>query len=541
MNTPEYNFLKISPVSLKFKNNSIQASLSKDFSLINQKADKSKIFKKIDNNNASKFININNYFNNSSSSSIREQSIEGLKEKIFSAGLRTGFNYMITTHKKNTFRTLKYRPKRLINFSNLKCDSKINNVLYSKAFMNSEKQGFDPSIIKNKKLEKNKNNIRAKSTNNVLSSPKSPINLDFINNDNTINNKNIINFKTTQITLFSRFSNNYSNLKKYLSFTSETTKAQLDSYLSKLESIVESQRNILFIDNDNYNYFNSNKNEQDNIKNNKIIASKINFGNPINKYLFNNKVMFKFLNINAEYNSLLNKCFETVFEELKEIKVNNMELTKANYETEILLNIKNKELKEINKYLNSSQTKALMLNNKSKEKLIKELNVKFNKKESKYLLNMYKLNEEMRDLLFLLERNKEYYNKYKEMEQKQKLNMNEVRSIRNHLNYELDKKNAQYKNELEVNEELNDQIYKLEENVNELKNENDAIKLHEVEMNTQIKKLYMVIRERNENINMLNEELNYFYMKYNKEIKDHENTKLMLQQFKDKFEIKRQY
>ena len=74
--------------------------------------------------------------------------------------------------------------------------------------------------------------------------------------------------------------------------------------------------------------------------------------------------MFKFLNINAEYNSLLNKCFETVFEELKEIKVNNMELTKANYETEILLNIKNKELKEINKYLNSSQTKALMLNNK---------------------------------------------------------------------------------------------------------------------------------------------------------------------------------
>ena len=51
----------------------------------------------------------------------------------------------------------------------------------------------------------------------------------------------------------------------------------------------------------------------------------------------------------------------------------------------------------------------------------------------------------------------------------------------------------------------------------------------------------MMIRERNENINMLNEELNYFYMKYNKEIKDHENTKLMLQQFKDKFEIKRHY
>ena len=406
--------------------------------------------------------------------------------------------------------------------------------------MNSEKQVLEPSIFNNKKIEKNSNKIRAKSTNNLLLSPKNKINLDFINNkNNQINNKNIISFKTAQITLFSKFSNNYNNLKKYLSFTSDRTKAILDSYLSKLETIVENQRSILFIDNDDYNYFNSYNIDKDNIKSN--INNKVNIETKIDKYLFNNKVMFQFLNINAEYNSLLNKCFEKVFNELKEIKENNMELTKANYETEILLNIKNKELKEINKYLNSSQTKALILNSKSKEKIIKELNVKFNKKENRYLLNMYKLNEEMRDLIFLLEKNKEYYNKYKEMEQKQKLNINEVRSIRNHLNYELDKKNAQYKNELEVNEELNDQIYRLEENINELKDKNDAIKLHAIEINSQINKLYMIINERNENINMLNEELNYFYLKYNKEKKAHENTKIMFQQFKDKFEIKRKF
>ena len=392
-------------------------------------------------------------------------------------------------------------------------------------------------------LKGNKNNKnRAKSTNSIIVSPNNKINLDFINKENTINNKNIINFKTNQIKLFSKFSNNFKNLKKYLSFTSERTKDQLESFLSKLENIVENQRNILFIDNEDYNYFNSSNFEQDNQKNNILTNNNnrtIKIGAKKEKYLFNNKVMFKFLNINIDYNSLLNKFFETVFNELKEIKENNMELTKANYETEILLNMKNKELKEINKYLNSSQTKALILNNKSKEKIIKELNIKFNKKENKYLLNMHKLNEEMRHLLFLLEKNREYYNKYKEMEQKQKLNLNEVRSIKNHLNYELDKKNAQYKNELEVNEELNDQIYKLEENINDLKNENDMIKLHEIEINSQIKKLYMIINERNENINMLNEELNYFYVKYNKEKKAHENTKIMLQQYKDKFEMKR--
>ena len=235
--------------------------------------------------------------------------------------------------------------------------------------------------------------------------------------------------------------------------------------------------------------------------------------------------MFKFLNINSEYNSLLNKCFELVFNELKEIKEKNMELTKINYETKILLNLKNKEINEINKYLNSNPTKALILNKKSKEKIIKDLNINFNKKENKYLLNMYKLNGDMKDLLYLLEKNKDYYNKNKEMEKNQKLNMNEVKSIRNHLNYELEKKNAQYINELEVNQELNDQVYKLEENINELKIENNTIKLNEIENNSKIKKLHMIINERNENINMLNEELNYYYIKYQKEIKEHENTK----------------
>ena len=146
MKNNENNILKIFPVSLNFKNNSIQASFSKDFSLIKPKVEKLDLFRK-NNNNSSNFININNYFNNSSSSSAKEQSIEGLKEKISSAGLRTGFNYISPINNKTSFRTLKYRPKRLINFSNLKSDSKINKVLYSKAFVNFEKKEFDPSVF----------------------------------------------------------------------------------------------------------------------------------------------------------------------------------------------------------------------------------------------------------------------------------------------------------------------------------------------------------------------------------------------------------
>ena len=124
------------------------------------------------------------------------------------------------------------------------------------------------------------------------------------------------------------------------------------------------------------------------------------------------------MNINTEYNTILNKCFDLVFNELKELKEKNMELLKSNYENDILLNGKIKELKEIEKYLNLSQTKAFISNNKKKESLEKQLNSKYVEKENKYKIDLYKLNYEMRDLLLILERNKGYYDKYKEIEQR---------------------------------------------------------------------------------------------------------------------------
>ena len=71
------------------------------------------------------------------------------------------------------------------------------------------------------------------------------------------------------------------------------------------------------------------------------------------------------MNINTEYNTILNKCFDLVFNELKELKEKNMELLKSNYENDILLNGKIKELKEIEKYLNLSQTSSSNNNNKN--------------------------------------------------------------------------------------------------------------------------------------------------------------------------------
>ena len=108
------------------------------------------------------------------------------------------------------------------------------------------------------------------------------------------------------------------------------------------------------------------------------------------------------------------------FNELKELKEKNMELVKINHENDILLNAKIKELKEIEKYLNSSQSKSFIYNNKKKESIVQKMNMKYNKKENKYLLDIYRLNYEMKDLLLLLNRNRDYYDKYKEIEKREK-------------------------------------------------------------------------------------------------------------------------
>ena len=534
MNDNENNFIRISHLS--FKNNSIQANLSKDFSLFKPKS-KEKIFNKnikITNNtyincnkndnikiNINKNININNIHPSSSACSAREQSFEGLKDKLLSSGFRTSYSNCNSTKNKTSFKVIKYCPKRVINFSNLKCNLPKNKLFYGRGFFDFEKS------FNKIKLDKKKIGSAYNSTYNLLpsSTSETKINFDVFNQENIINNKDLTNFKTSQISYFSKTSNNYTNLKKFLPYMSERNKVRIDSFISQLVNIIQSQKNILFVENDDYNYFSSSCREPN--KNSCLYLEERK-----DKTLFNNKVMYKFLNINTEYNMLVNKLFDIVFNEIKNIKEKNKELKKTNFENGILLSHKKKELNEIEKYININQAKNLIQNNKSKEEKMNDLNMKFRKKENEYLININKLNQEMKDLLLLLNKSKEYYNKYKEIEKSQKINNREINSLKHHMINEFTKKNEEFLSEKEVNKELNERIINLEETINKIKIENEDIKLHGVEVSSQIKKLYMIINERNENIKMLNEELNFYYIKYIKEKKENENTKILLNHYK---------
>ena len=526
----ENNIMRISPIHLPFRNNSLQtSSISKVLSSFNKSRDDLNNQNIIPINmnqtikNIGNYLKIINYQNKINYSTIPQK--EGQKEsdrgKFTNTILRGKFNFnpMI---KKAYYRTIRYKPKRATNYPSLKLSIKDNKNIFQKGKIDIDKP------LNRLKLE---NNI--KSSDNILELYRERLDEDLINRDFSINDKKVINLKSQQISFFSKVSNDYTIFKKYINFISDKNKVTLNMYLTQLTNIIELQRNILFLDNINYNYLESpekndkdiNKNKKDLTPNNKPKDKKrINIEEKKVHNLFNNKTMFAFLNNNTEYNTILKKCFTLVFTELKELKERNFFLEKINFENE---ERKFKANKGIEKNTNSDQTES-----KNKEDMENNTNNKINKVQNKYLLDNYRLNSEMKDLLLLLERNREYYNKYKELEAREKTNKSENVYIKAHLNNELEKKDAQYKNEIEINRDLNEQIISLEESINELKNTNENFKMKEIEYGCKIKRLFDIINERNETIRMMQEELDYYYMMYNKEMRNHENTKLLLLQKK---------
>ena len=545
----ENNLIRLSPTRYMIKNNSFQTSISKDLPT-NNKSSENIISSNMNNsiqtiNNLNKYVHILNFNkiqhkknNFSSLASLNIPPHETDKGSFTNTMLKGSLNFN-PLMKKVCYQTIKLKPKRNTDFPSLKLRIQGNKHFFRNGKIDIEKP------LSQMKLE---NNI--KSSDNIMELYKEKIDENLVNKEFTITNKKVINFKSEQIKLFSKISGDYTNFKKFVNFINDRHKLTLNFYLSQLSNLIEIQRNVLFIDNANYSYFESKIKDQTLLdKNINTNTSNVNIAKPKeNKKiiideqkvhnLFNNKTMIKYLKINSEYNSYLYKCFDLIFNELKELKEKNMELLKANYENDILLNSRNKELKDIQKLLNSNQAKEFFESYRKKEDIVKNMGLKYNKKESKYLLDLYNLNYEMKELILLLNKNKEYYNKCKELEEKGKQSFRENMYMKAHLTSQLEKNKMNYKNELGINIDLNEHIVELEEDINKLKNKNEEMVLNEIQLDSKIKRLNDIINEKNENLRMMKEEMDYYYIRYKREILSHEATKVILQQYKKSEKLK---
>lgn len=211
-----------------------------------------------------------------------------------------------------------------------------------------------------------------------------------------------------------------------------------------------------------------------------------------------------------EYNSLINKLFSFLLDEISSGKSENFKLLQRNHEEELIINSKTKSLNELNKYLNRYDVHTKINYNKKQEEKHQTIKEHFKIKENEYISQIYKLENEIKMLNTILDKNKVYYDKYLEYESKVGMNKKETDQIKRKFKRELKEKDNLFIVEKNKEEDLNDQLDDMKDVVERLKREKNDIRKMDLLDKKVIKKLENKINEQNENIMMINEELEWF-------------------------------
>ena len=100
------------------------------------------------------------------------------------------------------------------------------------------------------------------------------------------------------------------------------------------------------------------------------------------------------------------KYIKNIFSEMHFMKNENLNLKQKLFSQEGELNIKNKDINDINKYIVQYDLTNKVKYGKKKELSLKEIKQKYISQESAYILTIFKLEEEIKQLTNVLERNK---------------------------------------------------------------------------------------------------------------------------------------
>ena len=350
--------------------------------------------------------------------------------------------------------------------------------------------------------------------------------------DNEISNIDTqVEFKASSGIKFAQSMTNLYKLKKNVDLMNENRKRNYEELFNKILKLLDYQSQLFLIDEneDNNNLttktsstFNTLSSRKTSTLNYKSISTEKNINNVSTK-------MKKLINLCLEIGSTFYKFLYLIFSELREKHNENIRLFKKSNEQEIHINQILKELDSLQKHYNKFDVNAKIYLKQGREQSINNLKERFNKKENQYILNIYKLEEEIRNLTVLLNKNKEFYNKFKETEKEVEKSKRQNEEMKSLYNREIQDKIIQNANEKDKEEELNNKINELEEIIDKFKEDQEISKRKEIETNAKVKKLRMIVNEKNENILMVNEELEWFIREYQKEKFNHSNTKVALQ------------
>ena len=453
--------------------------------------------------NSLKFLNTGNFSNYISYKELTYRNLPNTTTSTFYPNTERG--------SKTSRKRLVFKPKRLVKLYGGEIPLKLigkSTFDFTKTFYKMEEDEFEKKI--NSAGKKNK----------IFS----PIEKELKN----INPETEI--KTTYGVKFAQIINNFCKFKKNIELVSKNRKRIYEELFNQILKLLDIQSHIFFkedIEDKSNLYktsstFNTILSQKANIINYKTISE------DKNNNIISNKIK-KIISLCLEIDSTFYKFINLILNDLNEKNNDNLKLSKKSKEHEIRNNQISKELDELKKYNSRYDVMSKIYLKQGKENNIKKIKENYNKKENEYILNIYKLEDEIRNLTILLNKNKEYYNKLKETEKEVEKNKKENEEIRFYFNKQLNEKIAQNANEKDREEELNNKINDLEDNIDKLKEEIEGNKRKEIETNAKVKKVRMIIDEKNENILMLNEELEWFRREYDKEKFNHKNTQIALQ------------
>ena len=342
-------------------------------------------------------------------SAVSKKSINKLKHNVISE-----------TNIKNPFlkpKNLKYLPKREIIKNNKNFFNKTSSINYLYQKDDNEKiNNTETKIILNKEFK-----------------------TDLKEEMNKHSNSDLIKFRTEYILKYAKISDFFQHILKIYK-----------------EIIKNDRKNYFGI------YFSNERNIYENL--NRLILEEIQSDFPL-EYLTWKNLISLFYDFTFEYTNILN----FLFEEIKILENKNIHLENKLFEKENDLENNLGELEKVNEYIIEKDLNRRKKEDKKKEQDINKIKLKARKKENAYIITIYRLEEEIRQLTELLNKNKIQQNELNIVKNEKNDKIKEIDNLRNKFNKEI--------NDLSIKITcLKEQIEELKYQIKELENENNNLK-----------------------------------------------------------------
>ena len=365
-----------------------------------------------------------------------------------------------------------------------------------------------------------------------------------------IPNQKLFSFKNEYIIKFAKNAEYFDTLEKYSEYIPDNKRENLNETFMKIKRILRNQTNLFFdfypekikngkdyklgnedIKSGFYKYKSKKKIKLPRIfttQSEEIYDKKTNEPNTTEENKTEENIHLKNQEVISGWYklcSLMNNFIFIIFDELKESKENIKKLNQKLKDYEFRLGNNTKEIEKMKSFLNKYEVNSKIFLKMKNEKEIENIKSIFNKKENEYKLSNYRLKTEIQNLTSLLDENMKYYNNCKELEKEIEAGKKKNEELKSFYNQELQEKNMENIIKSENEEELLQKIKTLENKIDVLKQEKDEYKKKDIENQIKIKNLNMIINEKNENIVMQNEEVEWFIREYNKLNNNYLDTK----------------